>query len=234
MSGQDDRLVRRVVEAAARRGAGGPCPEPDVLGLYTDRGLDDAERGLVEAHVAGCARCQATVAALVRSAPEAADVAGAAASGAGGVRAWWTGWRWLVPAAATAAVVTLAVWVGRGPSERAAEADRVGATAAPAAAAVVTGCPPATRGPAGLAFGPRGDRPRAGGGPPGRRAGAGSLRESDHRAGETRPRAGSPRLFQRPRRRQGVRASPTRVAPAPPGVAPATDTPGADRARAPA
>ena len=127
--------MRRAVEAAARRVAGGPCPEPDVLGLYADRGLDDAERGLVEDHLAGCPRCQATVAALVRSAPEAADVAGAAETGAGGVRAWWTGWRWLVPATATAAVVTLAVWVGRDPSERAAEADRAVAPAPPAATA---------------------------------------------------------------------------------------------------
>ncbi len=134
MSGQDDRLVRRAVEAAARRGAGGPCPEPDVLGLYADRGLDDAERVPVEDHLAGCTRCQATVAALVRSAPEAADVVGAAES-AGGVRAWWTGWRWLVPATATAAVVTLAIWVGRDPSERAAEADRAVASAPPAATA---------------------------------------------------------------------------------------------------
>ena len=105
-----------------------------MLGLYADRGLDDAERVPVEDHLAGCTRCQATVAALVRSAPEAADVVGAAES-AGGVRAWWTGWRWLVPATATAAVVTLAIWVGRDPSERAAEADRAVASAPPAATA---------------------------------------------------------------------------------------------------
>ena len=173
MSGQDDRLVRRAVEAAARRGAGGPCPEPDLLGLYTDRELDDAERGLVEAHVAGCGRCQATVAALVRSAPEAADVAGAAATGAGGVRAWWMGWRWLVPAAATAAVVTLAVWVGRGPSERAADADRAGATAAPAAAAASAGARRPLEAPLASRSDLAGDCPCAGGGPPGRRAGRG-------------------------------------------------------------
>ena len=194
MSGQDDRLVRRSVEAAARRVAGGPCPEPDVLGLYTDRGLDDAERGLVEDHLAGCPRCQATVAALVRSAPEAADVAGAAETGAGGVRAWWTGWRWLVPATATAAVVTLAIWVGRGPSERAAEADREVAPAPPAA----TAASPADRRQLEAPLAARSD-PAA----PALRAGAASFAE---------PRSpAAPGAGRRPTQRSGAAASETRL-----------------------
>ncbi len=125
MSQHDDRLVRRVAEVAAGRDPDGPCPDAEVLGLYAERGLDGDEYGRAEAHLAGCARCQATVAALVRSAPEAAEVAGAAGQGVGGVRRWWAGWRWLAPVTATAAVGMLALWVGRGPSDQAAESARV-------------------------------------------------------------------------------------------------------------
>ena len=124
MSEHDDRLVRRVAEAAAGRDPDGPCPDAEALGLYAERGLASDEYGHVEAHLAGCARCQATVAAFVSSAPEAADVAGAAGQGVDGVQRWWAGWRWLVPVTATAAVLMLAVWVGRGPSEQAAESAR--------------------------------------------------------------------------------------------------------------
>jgi uncharacterized lipoprotein YbaY len=109
------------MEAAAGAAPAGPCPEPDLLGLYAERALDGDDQRHVEAHVATCDRCQATVAAFVRSAPEAAGAAGVG-TGASTGWAWWSGWRWMVPATATAAMVALAVWVGRGPSERAAMA----------------------------------------------------------------------------------------------------------------
>ena len=43
MSQHDDRLVRRVAEAAAGRHPDGPCPDAEVLGLYAERGLDNDE-----------------------------------------------------------------------------------------------------------------------------------------------------------------------------------------------
>lgn len=118
MSHDDERLVRQTMQTAAVRPPAGPCPDAELLALYADRGLDGDELDSVEAHVAGCTRCQATVAALVRSAPEE-HVAGAADDAETG-GAWWTGWRWLVPAGATAAVLALAVWIGRTPSQEAA------------------------------------------------------------------------------------------------------------------
>ena len=104
------------MQVAAGHGAAGPCPDAELLGLYAERALGEDERLALEAHVTGCARCQATVAAYVRSLPDgvAAGAAGGAATGVGdAVHSWWAGWRWLVPVAATAAVVTVAVWVQR-------------------------------------------------------------------------------------------------------------------------
>ena len=70
MSGHDDRLVRRAMRAAAGRERPGRCPDAELLGLYAERELGGDERPAVETHVAGCARCQAVVAAFVRSAPD--------------------------------------------------------------------------------------------------------------------------------------------------------------------
>lgn len=119
MSEPDDRLVRRVVRAAGARDAAEACPDAEMLGLYAEHELDGAERVEVETHLAGCGRCQAMLAEFVRSAPGGGGAVGteghdtAAETGA---RAWWSGWKWLVPVAATAAVVTIAVWV-RQPGE---------------------------------------------------------------------------------------------------------------------
>jgi len=113
VSGHDDRLVRRAMQAAAGQAAHGPCPDAELLGLYAERGLGGDEQPAVEAHVAGCGRCQSIVAATVRSAPEASAAGGGISAGASGT--WWQGWRWLVPVTATA-VVMLAVWVGRPPA----------------------------------------------------------------------------------------------------------------------
>ncbi len=123
------------MQAAAGQAALGPCPDAELLGLYAERGLGGDERPAVEAHVAGCARCQSVVAALVRSAPES-SAAGAGVSGAAS-RTWWQGWRWLVPITATAAVMMLAVWVGRPPAPS--KMARAQEEAAAPAAAVATG-----------------------------------------------------------------------------------------------
>ncbi len=89
------------------------CPSPELLALFAERGLRDEELPHVERHVVGCARCQATVAAFVRGAAAAEP----AAAGGGTAVAWWAGWRWLVPLASAAALLTVAVWVGRDPAD---------------------------------------------------------------------------------------------------------------------
>ena len=76
----------------------GACLDPETLALWVDDGLSAAERAAAERHVADCARCQATLAALVRTAPVAAR------------RPWWRLSRavWLAPV--TAAAAALVIW----------------------------------------------------------------------------------------------------------------------------
>lgn len=138
-----DALLTSALSAADGVEASG-CPDAEVIGLYAERELAGAELRAVEAHVHACPRCQATVAAFVRTLPEAAaeadavSGAGETAAGGGGA-AWFAGWRWLVPAASLTAVALVAVWVGRGPADQVAESARGAAamaetaTAAPAA-----------------------------------------------------------------------------------------------------
>ncbi len=142
-----DTLLTSALSAADGVEASG-CPDAEVIGLYAERELAGAELRAVEAHVHACPRCQATVAAFVRTLPdaaaEAAVVHGAGeASAGGGFAAWFAGWRWLVPAASLTAVALVAVWVGRGPADQVAESARGAAamaetaTAAPAAEAAL-------------------------------------------------------------------------------------------------
>jgi hypothetical protein len=117
----DDRLVEMAVRAAAVERDG--CPDPEVLGLYVERAIDDAaERATVGAHVDDCARCQAIVADFVRALPDEAPGEGAGAPA--GAAGWLSGWRWLVPLVSAAAVGIVAVWIGRSPSDDVAEEGR--------------------------------------------------------------------------------------------------------------
>jgi hypothetical protein len=101
-SGRDasiDRLIAGTLKARAEAPAGGACLEAETLAAWADVALDAGERARVEAHAADCGRCQALLAALVRttSPPSAA----AAPSRA---RLLW----WLAPIAPVAAAV--AIW----------------------------------------------------------------------------------------------------------------------------
>jgi hypothetical protein len=85
----------------------GACPDAEMLAVYAERRVAAEERMILESHIATCLRCQAHVAALVRSEPPATEASLFAS--------WFAGtWRWLVPAA-SAALVLLAVWVARSP-----------------------------------------------------------------------------------------------------------------------
>mgnify|MGYP006272700837 CR=1 FL=1 len=95
-----DAVLRRTLAGATPRVGGGDCPDDETLGAWFDRTLPTAATQEVEAHVAGCARCQAIATVFVRTAV-AADPA----------PRFWFSWRvrWLVPAAAVAAALLL--WI---------------------------------------------------------------------------------------------------------------------------
>jgi hypothetical protein len=81
-------------------------PEPhldaETLAAWADESLTAGERAAVEAHAADCVRCQAMLAAMVRTEPAAQPKA-----------AWWRPGsvsRWLIPLATATAAVVL-IWV---------------------------------------------------------------------------------------------------------------------------
>lgn len=97
------RAAARVTLSASADG----CPDADALAAFVEGRLDTSERGRLEQHVAGCARCVEWLAMVGRVTDEAA----APVAVGGGARSWW---RWLVPGAvaATAAGVYLLVQPG--------------------------------------------------------------------------------------------------------------------------
>jgi hypothetical protein len=97
------RLLRDAARATMPAEAGPACLDADTLAAWADEALGVREREAVESHAAGCARCQAMLAAMVTTTPPA-DPAPA--------RAWWRmpAFAWLVPA--TALVLVVGVYVG--------------------------------------------------------------------------------------------------------------------------
>ncbi len=83
------------------------CLHPDVLAAYYDRTLATAERDLLDAHFAGCARCQMQLAAIAR-ADISADNSNRHAILAPHF-ASLRGWRLAIPALAAAAVILIIV-----------------------------------------------------------------------------------------------------------------------------
>ncbi|HEX5215025.1 MAG TPA: YCF48-related protein [Vicinamibacterales bacterium] len=75
------------------------CLDAETLAAWMDDGLPAAALAAAQAHVAGCARCQALVATMVRIDPPANAVSAAQSS------RWWMSW--LVPVAGAAAII---VW----------------------------------------------------------------------------------------------------------------------------
>ena len=90
-----------------QQGAGDDCPDPERLAAFLDRSLAPEDRVQFEAHAAQCTRCQASLAALARTADVGDQLA--PETTAHGL-AWLLDWRWVAPVA-TVAVVMLAVWV---------------------------------------------------------------------------------------------------------------------------
>ena len=105
-----------------------PCIDAEVLAAWGDGTLDPRASAGVERHAAQCARCQAMLAAFVRSEPDSS--LGVAAEEA---RApWWRSLqiRWVAPLAVAA--TALAIWVAVPTSPRP-ERELVGTFEAPAA-----------------------------------------------------------------------------------------------------
>lgn len=101
-----DTALKQALGARADAPASDTCLDAETLAAWMDEGLDPAAVALAEAHVSSCARCQAVVGAIVRTAPDV-PVSGVARS---------SFWRWwLAPIAASAAAVTLWMVV---PTER--------------------------------------------------------------------------------------------------------------------
>jgi len=104
MEHERDRTIEKLLGDALRNGAasvapGAQCLDAETAAAWIDGVLSERDRARVEGHVAGCERCQALAAALVRTAPPAPE------------RASWfrvSRFAWLAPLTAAAAAVI--VW----------------------------------------------------------------------------------------------------------------------------
>jgi hypothetical protein len=102
---KDDReaTIDRLLAGRAARGSAdstAACLDADTLAAWADGALDAAALATAEAHAADCARCQAMLSAMARTAPVGATAA---------ATSWWMpSLRWLVPLTAAAAAVL--VW----------------------------------------------------------------------------------------------------------------------------
>ncbi|MCU1382731.1 MAG: hypothetical protein JWL71_1428, partial [Acidobacteria bacterium] len=64
-----DRLLAGTLKARPGVPADGACLDADTVAAWADEALGARERQAVEAHAAGCARCQALLAAMVQTLP---------------------------------------------------------------------------------------------------------------------------------------------------------------------
>jgi Photosynthesis system II assembly factor YCF48 len=98
-----DATIDRLLAGRTPRSPGNStdaCLDAESLAAWADGALDAAALAAAEAHAADCARCQAMLAAMARTAPLAPAQA---------VAPWWKpAFRWLVPLTAAAAAVL--VW----------------------------------------------------------------------------------------------------------------------------
>src|SRR6185295_2140693 len=95
-----DRLLAAALNARAGSAADGACLDAETLAAWADEALDARERAAAEAHAADCARCQALLAAMVRTRPPAAEA-----------RSWWRvpSFGWVIPV--TVAATALVIWI---------------------------------------------------------------------------------------------------------------------------
>lgn len=102
-------LLKRTLASQASTHA--DCPQPEILAAYFDRSLAAADSAGWEQHFSACTRCQEQLAVLARVASALAPAASAPSAAQPHPRGFASFWnlRWLAPAAAALAAVT--VWV---------------------------------------------------------------------------------------------------------------------------
>ena len=125
-----DRLLAGTLKARADAAPEGACLDAETLAAWADEALDARERASVEAHAAECARCQALLASMVKTAP--APIAAAS---------WWRipALGWLVPL--TVAATALVIWIAvpeRAPVQHSQDAAELSEPAAPAPRATLS------------------------------------------------------------------------------------------------
>jgi hypothetical protein len=98
MSEVPTRLLRDALRDHAAASPSSACVDAETLAAWADGVLSARERDAIESHAAGCARCQAMLAAMAKTAPAPA-------------RAWWRtpALGWIVPLTAAASAV---LWFG--------------------------------------------------------------------------------------------------------------------------
>lgn len=105
-----ERLLRQSLKTPGA-GATASCLDPETLAVWADGGLSGDELEIAQSHVADCARCQASLAALVHTSSfESTKAASDAPERT--PRRWFP---WLVPLTAAAAAIAIWVAVPRGP-----------------------------------------------------------------------------------------------------------------------
>jgi len=140
-----DRLLRGALQDAASATPSKACVDADALAAWVDGTMNGSARAAFEAHAAGCARCQALMAVMVRIEPPPAQ------------SAWWRRqpFGWLVPLATVAAlavvVVNLTVTVRRSSPPASTLARSEPAAADRVAPPVAGAAPPAVPAPAAAA-----------------------------------------------------------------------------------
>ena len=99
-----DNLLRATLKAPVPEPPDG-CLDAGVLAAWFEGTLDSAERAAAEAHAAGCSRCQAVLAAMIRIEPPLES------------RPWWRSpaFGWLVPITVAAAALVVFVRMERDP-----------------------------------------------------------------------------------------------------------------------
>lgn len=98
-----ERSIERLLREPLRTGAAsvrGVCLDVDTLAAWADDDLGPEERAAAESHVADCGRCQALIAAMVKTSVSPAKTP-----------AWWRrpSLAWLVPI--TAVTAALIIWI---------------------------------------------------------------------------------------------------------------------------
>src|SRR5688572_27515051 len=139
-----DRLLRDTLRAQVSDPSDPTerCLDADTLAAWAEQTLGARERAAAEVHAAACARCQAMLAAMIRTAPPVIEAP------------WWRVhmMAWMVPM--TAGAAALIVWLALpmrsaiAPRESAAMVDQTPPAAVPQAEAFADRLPPAASPPA--------------------------------------------------------------------------------------